>query len=155
MVARKTRLIEAPAHAIWAVVADPHHFPRWWPGVVRMEGVHGNRFTQVFATKRGRAVRMDFRLLSSKPPQNGGQARVSFEQEVRGTPFERVLNESITEVALDPERGGTRVTIAQRQKLRGYSRTGGWMLRRATGRRLQEALEGLERVTAAAPDSAD
>lgn len=147
MVARRTRLIDASAPAIWDVVADPHHFPRWWPDVVRMEGVHQDRFTQVYTTKKGRAVRMDFRLIASDPPQGEGAARVSFEQEVLGTPFERVLNQSVTEVALEPEDGATRVTIAQRQKLRGYSRTGGWLLRRATGRRLEEALEGLERLT--------
>src|SRR5437764_9318906 len=113
MVARRTRLIDSSAHAIWAVVADPHHFPRWWPGVVRMEGVHEDRFTQVYATKRGRAVRMDFRLLTLEPPQEDGRARVSFEQEVLGTPFERVLNQSITEVALEPEDRATKVTIAQ------------------------------------------
>lgn len=112
-----------------------------------MEGVQEDRFTQVYTTKKGRAVRMDFRLIASDPPRGEGRARVSFEQEVGGTPFERVLNRSVTEVALEPEDGATRVTIAQHQKLRGYSRTGGWLLRRATGRRLQEALEGLERVT--------
>ena len=111
-----------------------------------MEGVHEDRFTQVYTTKKGRAVRMDFRLIASDPPKGEGVARVSFEQQVRGTPFERVLNQSVTEVALEPEDGATRVTIAQHQKLRGYSRTGGWLLRRATGRRLEEALEGLERL---------
>jgi uncharacterized protein YndB with AHSA1/START domain len=148
MVARRTRLIDAPADAIWGVVADPHHFPRWWPGVVRVEGVEGDRFTQVYTTKRGRAVRMDFRLLASDPPENAGSARVTFEQEVVGTPFERVLNQSIIEVVLEPEDPATKVTIAQQQKLRGYSRTGGWLLRRATARRLEEALEGLESLTA-------
>ena len=148
MVARRTRVIAAPTQALWEVVADPHHFPRWWPGVVRVEGVHEDRFTQVYTTKRGRSVRMDFRLTASEPPQHRGSGRVSFEQEVTGTPFERVLNASMTEVELEPDERGTRVTIAQQQKLRGYSRTGGWMLRRATGTRLQEALEGLERATA-------
>jgi uncharacterized protein YndB with AHSA1/START domain len=137
MLARRTRLIDASAPAIWAVVADPHHFPRWWPGVVRMEGVREDRFTQVYTTKRGRAVRMDFRMVASDPPREEGRARVSFEQDVLGTPFERVLNQSITEVALEPENRATRVTISQQQKLRGYSRTGGWLLRRATGRRLR------------------
>ena len=146
MLARRTRVIAAPAHAIWEVVADPHHFPRWWPGVVRVEGVHEGRFTQVYTTKRGRAVRMDFRLTACEPPEEGGSGRVSFEQDVAGTPFERVLNASMTEVELEPDERGTKVTIAQQQKLRGYSRTGGWMLRRATGTRLHEALEGLERA---------
>jgi hypothetical protein len=57
-----------------------------------------------------------------------------------------VLNESVVEVALEPEGDGTRITIAQRQKLRGYSRTGGFLLRRATAGKLQEALDGIVRA---------
>jgi uncharacterized protein YndB with AHSA1/START domain len=137
----RSRTIAAAPQRIWEVVENPHHMPRWWPGVNRMEGVESDRFTQVFTTKRGRPVRMDFRLISSEPPW-----RRSWEQEVAGTPFERVLGESVTEIALEPVDGGTRVAISQRQKLRGYSRTGGFLLRRATRRKLDEALEGLERV---------
>ena len=37
------------------------------------------------------------------------------------------------------------MTITQQQKLRGYSRTGGFMLRRATRSKLDEALDGLAR----------
>jgi hypothetical protein len=77
--------------------------------------------------------------MHSEPP-----SRLVWEQEVVGTPFERVLEESVTEVILEPVDGGTEVTIAQRQKLRGYSRTGGFLLRRATRGKLKEALEGLE-----------
>jgi erythromycin esterase-like protein len=99
----------------------------------------------VFLTKKGRAVRVDFRLLSSEAP-NGSAGRRTWEQEIAGTPFERVLTESITEVLLEPVDGGTRVTIALQQKLKGYSRTGGWMLNRATRKRLDEALDGLDRV---------
>lgn len=153
MLARRTRVIAAPVHAIWAVISDAHHFPRWWPGVLRVEGVDADRFTQVYRSKRGRAVRMDFHLLSCDPPGGDGPARVSFEQEVLGTPFERVLRQSVTEVALEPAQRGTKVAICQQQKLRGYSRTGGWLLRRATRARLEEALDGLERVTATEPSS--
>jgi uncharacterized protein YndB with AHSA1/START domain len=126
---------------VWELLADPHHMPRWWPGVVRVEGVEDDRFTQVFQTKKGRPVRMDFRVLASEPPW-----RRTWAQEIDGTPFERVLNESVIEVALESEGGGTLVTIAQSQKLRGYSKTGGLLLRRATGGKLQEALDGLVRA---------
>ncbi len=115
--------------------------PRWWPGVKRMESVQDDRFTQVHMTKRGRPVRMDFRVLESEAPR-----RRSWEQELEGTPFERHLNESLTEVVLEPVGEGTNVTLVQRQKLRGYSRTGGLLFRRATGSRLTEALEELERI---------
>lgn len=115
--------------------------PRWWPGVTRMEDVREDRWTQVHTTKKGRPVRIDFRLLES---EHLGRRR--WEQEIEGTPFERVLSEAVTEIQLEPEPEGTRVTIELRQKLRGYSRTGGFVLRRATGSKLDEALQGLERA---------
>jgi uncharacterized protein YndB with AHSA1/START domain len=139
--ARRTRVLGAGRQQIWELIADPHHMPRWWPGVARMEGVENDRFTQVFKTKRGRPVRIDFHVTESDPPRTR-----SWEQEIAGTPFERVLNESIIEVRLEPVQGGTEVTIGQRQKLRGYSRTGGFLLRRATRSKLDEALDGLERI---------
>jgi uncharacterized protein YndB with AHSA1/START domain len=138
-----TRTIPATPQRVWSMLEDPHHMPRWWPGVTRMESVEVERWTQVFTTKRGRPVRADFHLTISEPPW-----RRVWEQDVVGTPFERVLDESIIEVMLEPVDGGTQVTIAQRQKLRGYSRTGGFLLRRATKDKLKEALEGLERVCA-------
>jgi uncharacterized protein YndB with AHSA1/START domain len=139
---QRERTIAADQRRVWEVIEDPHHMPRWWPGVKRMEGVEGDRFTQVFFTKRGRPVRMDFRLLVSEPPW-----RRVWEQDVAGTPFERVLGQAVTEILLEPAGdGGTRVTLAQNQKLKGYSRTGGFLLRRATRKRLDEALEGLEQI---------
>jgi uncharacterized protein YndB with AHSA1/START domain len=147
MEARRTRVIDADPDALWAVIEDPHHFPRWWPGVVRVEGVSDERFTHVYTTKKGRTVRIDFRITGTEPPDGESPGRRSWEQEIPGTPFERVLHEAITEVLLAAADGGARVTITQRQKLRGYSRTGGWMLRRATRARLDDALDGLERLS--------
>ena len=98
----------APSEAIWRVIEDPFAMPRWWPGVERIEGVEPDRFTQVLRTKRGRTVRMDFRVIVSDPPGSGDTpaGHRSWEQEVAGTPFERVLNEAVTEVLLDS--GGRR-----------------------------------------------
>ncbi len=135
------RTLAAPIQKVWEVVSDPHHMPRWWPGVARMEGVEDDHFTQVLLTKRGKPVRADFRVVASEPPW-----RLTWEQELEGTPFERVLNELVTEIVLQEVPEGTLVTLAQSQKLRGYSRTGGFLMRRATNDRLDEALEGLERA---------
>jgi uncharacterized protein YndB with AHSA1/START domain len=140
-VTQRKRVLPAPPEEVWELIEDPDHMPRWWPGVTRMEGVEADRFTQVFVTKRGRPVRMDFHVLASEAPW-----RRCFEQEIPGSPFERVLGEAVTEIVLEPVDGGTQVTIALQQKLRGYSRTGGFLLRRATRRRLDEALDGLERI---------
>jgi carbon monoxide dehydrogenase subunit G len=145
--ATRTRVLEAPLSDVWKVIEDPHQMPRWWPGVERMEGVDEERFTQVFKSRRRRTVRADFRLLSSEPP--GGEyagGHRAWTQEVEGTPFEPVLHESITEVTVEPENEATRVTIAQRQRLRGYSKAGALAMRSATAKRLDEALDGLARI---------
>lgn len=130
------------------MIEDPHQMPRWWPGVTRMEGVDGDRFTEVFQTRRRRTVRADFRVLASEPPgvQFPAPGHRSWTQDVAGTPFETVLVELITEVVVEPAPEGSRVTIAQRQRLRGYSRTGTLVVRRATVKRLDEALGGLARI---------
>jgi uncharacterized protein YndB with AHSA1/START domain len=145
--ATRTRVLAAPLAEVWEVLEDPHQMPRWWPSVERMEGVEDDRFTLVFKTRRRRTVRADFRVLASEPP--GGEytsGHRTWTQEVAGTPFEPVLHESITEVAVESADGGTRVTIAQRQRLRGYSKTGALAMRSATAKRLDEALDGLERI---------
>jgi len=72
----------------------------------------------------------------------------AWEQEVEGTPFERVLGFARTSVSLDAGAGGTRVTLELRQRPRGRSRLGGLQLRRAARKELDAALDGLEHVLA-------
>ena len=85
-----------------------------------MENVEDDGWTQVYETKRGRAVRFDYRRALAEPPW-----RVLWEQELEGTPLARVLGESLIEILLEEARAGTGVTIAQRQRLKGYSRRAG------------------------------
>jgi uncharacterized protein YndB with AHSA1/START domain len=136
---RRHRVLDAGPQDVWDVVADPHHLPRWWPRVQRVEAVEPDRWTQVFMTGKGKPVRADYRLISSEPP-----VRRVWAQEVKGTPFERVLREATTEVDVRSAPGtATEVTIEISQRLRGFARLGGFMVRRATRRLLDEALEGL------------
>ena len=145
--ATRSRVIAAPIAEVWEVIADPYQMPRWWPNVERMEGVEGDRFTQVFKTRRRRTVRADFVLLASEPPDaEFASGHRTWSQEVEGTPFEPVLHESITEIVVEPADGATKVTLGQRQRLRGYSKTGALAMRSATAKRLDEALEGLARI---------
>jgi carbon monoxide dehydrogenase subunit G len=139
--ARRAHIVAATPECVWELIADPRQMPRWWPGVTRVEGVHEGHFTQVFKTERGRSVRVDLRLRESRSPWLR-----AWEQELDGTPLARVLSEVVTEIRLEPAPAGTRVTIEQRQKLRGHSRTGGFMFRRATSKKLAQALAGLERA---------
>jgi uncharacterized protein YndB with AHSA1/START domain len=112
--ARRTRTVAAAPERVWDLIADPHHLPRWWPGVTRMEGVDGDRWTEVRVTRKGRPVRLDFHLLESRAPGPrgpDGAGRRRWEQELVGGPFERLLNQAVTEVRVEPAGGGTLVTI--------------------------------------------
>jgi carbon monoxide dehydrogenase subunit G len=142
MKVRRSRVVPATPDEIWATVGDPYHLPRWWPRVERVELVQGDGFTQLLRTDKGRAIRADFRVVQSRRPQVR-----RWRQEVAGTPFEGILVSAETEVRLEPAgAAATRVTLASEQKLRGMARFGGFMVRRATRRSLDGALEGLERL---------
>jgi carbon monoxide dehydrogenase subunit G len=137
--ARRSRTVPAPPERVWETVGDPYHLPRWWPRVQRVEGVTDEHFTEVLGTTDGRSLRADFRVVTSRAPE-----RRAWEQELAGTPFERVFAAASTEVSLTPEAVGTRVTLVVRQQMRGSARLGGFMVRRATRRVLDEALQALE-----------
>jgi uncharacterized protein YndB with AHSA1/START domain len=146
----RRRRIAAPASALWAVITDPYHLPRWWPNTQRVENVSEGEpdersWTQVLGTRGGRGVRADFRGVE----ESDGR-RYVFEQTVQGTPFERFVRRARTEIELESQNGDTRVTMALDRRLRGLSRLGSPMMRRAIGRTLNEALDGLETIATGA-----
>lgn len=145
-VTRRRRLASSPG-AIWEVVSDPYHLPRWWPRTQRVENVtgggpKGRKWTQVLETKDGRGVRADYRCVSA-----AARERYVFEQLLDDSPFEKILKSSRTEIRIEPDGEGTAVLLRSEQRLRGLSRMGGFMMRRATGRKLSEALKGLDDAT--------
>jgi uncharacterized protein YndB with AHSA1/START domain len=162
--ARRSRTIAAPAERLWDIVSDPHHLPRWWPRVARVEGVAHGAFTEVMLTAKGKTVRADFDLVEADEQQG----LLLWSQRVAGTPFARLLRSAETEVRLATaqpqeqggpaaggesgeagEAGATVVTIELRQVLSGLlPRFGSFMVRRAAVATIDEALEGLERISA-------
>lgn len=141
--ARRSRTIAASVDELWAVIADPHHLPRWWPRVTRVEDVEGNAFTEVMRTAKGKLVRADFLLVETDEATRS----LTWEQQLEGTPFARLLSSAETTVSLEPSSQGTSVTIELRQKLSGFfPRFGGFMVSRAAAATIEEALEGLERI---------
>jgi carbon monoxide dehydrogenase subunit G len=139
---RRSRVVAAPPGVVWGTVGNPAQLPRWWPKVVRVEGADDRGFTEVLATARGRSVRADFVVLE----RSAGQM-LAWGQELAGTPFERILRTAETAVRLEPAgEAATRVTLEQRQRLRGAAALGGLVVRRATRRILDEALDALEEV---------
>ncbi len=112
---------------------------------MRVESVEGDgagsQWTKVLGTAEGRGVRADFRCRESVEGE-----RFAWEQLIPGTPFERHLRRYEVEVSLSDDEGGTAVTLAAAQTLRGLSRLGSPMMRRGQGALLDEALDGIERA---------
>jgi uncharacterized protein YndB with AHSA1/START domain len=142
--ARRTRTIAASPQELWAVLGDPHHLPRWWPRVSRVEAVEQDAFTEVLTSAKGKIVRADFRLVDAV-----AQRHIVWAQQVENTPFARVLKSAETEVSLSDadDSPATEVTVELRQTLQGFlARLGGHLVRRAAGSTIEEALDGLERI---------
>jgi uncharacterized protein YndB with AHSA1/START domain len=145
--ARRSRVIAADRRSVWELVSDPYHRARWWPKVTRVEDVHerrggsGTQWTDVLTTASGKGVRAEFRCLWSRERE-----AYAWEQQIEGSPFAKVLKRAVTSLELGDGERGTAVTIQIDQHLRGMSRLGGFMLRRATGAQIEEALTGLEQA---------
>lgn len=143
----RTRVIDAPRERVWELVSDPHHLPRWWPRALRVEDVRGEpgskrtQWTLVLGTAKGRGVRADYRATSAAAGE-----RYVWEQRVAETPFEKIMRSAEVAVLLEPSDGGTAVTLQTNERLRGLSRLGSTMMRGAAKRRLDDALEGIDRA---------
>ena len=141
----RTRTVEAPSSEVWKLVSDPYNLPRWWPRTARVENVDpkpgGKRtqWTKVLQTSEGRSVRADFRCVSSAERE-----RYAWEQDLAGTPFERHLKALRVEVGLREREGGTEVSLTEEQSLKGMSKLGSPLMRRARREVLDEALDGIE-----------
>jgi uncharacterized protein YndB with AHSA1/START domain len=165
--ARRSRTIAAPAEELWEVIRDPHHLPRWWPRVARVEGVEEGEFTEVLKTAKGKIVRADFNVIARDDIEHS----LTWAQQVEGTPFARVLKSAETEIVLTDVRASdgpaTEVTIELRQTLQGslptnrrsagtsgrfslrvsgIARLGSPLVSRAAVSTVNAALDGLERI---------
>jgi carbon monoxide dehydrogenase subunit G len=145
---RRSRTIRAPTEELWTLIGDPHHLPRWWPRVERVESVEEGAFTEVLKTVKGKLLRADFTVTAT----DVGARQMTWSQQLEGSPFARLLASAETEVRLAPAGSDTEVTIELRQALTGFfPRFGGYMVRRAAAATLEEALDGLERIGAMGP----
>lgn len=164
--ASQTRVLEMPAGELWATVRDPYHLARWWPRVERVEGVDGELFTEVLRSSSGKLVRADFEIVE----MDEWAMTVRWAQQIAGTPFERVLSASETELTVRPRMGmnesaSTEVTITLSQTPHGwlagtsasppgglpmlnglFARLGAPLMRRAAAKTVKEALDGLQRL---------
>ena len=112
--------------------------------VARVEDVQGGGFTEVMRTAKGKVVRADFELVAADERERS----LRWQQRLPGTPFARVLSSAETIVSLKEAGEHTDVTIELRQTLAGFlPRFGSYMVRRAAAATIEEALDGLERIS--------
>jgi len=139
MVVRRERVLSATPAEVWGVVSDPNRLAAWWPGVSRVEEATREAWTTVLVSPSGKSVRADYSLVEAEEPD-----RLRWRHEVEESPFERLLAESTTEIALSSEgEGGTRVRLTLDQRPRGWARFSPFQLRAAARRQAETALEGL------------
>jgi len=91
----------------------------------------------VLMSDRGKPIRADYTLADSRPME-----MLEWRQELVETPFERMLSQSRILIELESE-GATVVTLRSTERLRGLARLGSLMVRRATRKRLSQALDDL------------
>lgn len=143
----RSRVLAVERERVWGLVADPDNLIRWWPRAKRVEDVREGddgraRWTTALETERGVTVRADYRCVARVEGTS-----LAWEQEVEGSPFERILRASRVELALADDRAGaTRLSLTAVESLRGLARLGGPLMRGASRRRLDGALDGVERA---------
>jgi uncharacterized protein YndB with AHSA1/START domain len=139
MVIRRERVVPAAPAEVWRIVSDPSRLAAWWPGVSRVEEASREAWTTVMVSPTGKSVRADYSLVEAEEPE-----RVLWRHEVEESPFERLLSESTTEIALVADAdGGTVVRVTLDQRPRGWARFSPFQLRAAASRQAEGALEGL------------
>jgi uncharacterized protein YndB with AHSA1/START domain len=139
MIVRRERVVAAAPAEVWGIVSDPTRLAAWWPGVSRVEEASREAWTTVLVSKTGKSVRADYSLVEAEEP-----ARIRWRHEVEASPFERLLRDSTTEIALAPDAGGgTKVRLTLEQRPRGWARFSPFQMRAAGRRQAEAALDGL------------
>ena len=138
MVIRGERILSASREAVWALVSEPVRLREWWPGVTRVEVAGAQAWTTVLNSPKGKTVRADY----TRQESHEGSS-LSWRQELAGSPFERILSESLTRVELTESGEGTRVVLTLAQRPRGWAHFSPMQMRAAARRQVEGALDGL------------
>jgi uncharacterized protein YndB with AHSA1/START domain len=141
VIVRRERIVAAAPAEVWRVLTEPERLSDWWPGVARVEEATPETWTNVLSSVKGRNVRADYTRVEAEPLR-----RLVWRQEVEESPFERILAESTTEIELSPDDDDTRVTLAVRNRPRGWARLSPFQMRAATTRQVEGALDGLSQL---------
>jgi uncharacterized protein YndB with AHSA1/START domain len=143
---RVSRKVELPVGigSVWEFVSNPGNLPRWWPRVVRVEGVVGRSgtatlsWTSLLEADSGRRVRLDFEATNCDPP-----VQFSWCQELTGTQFEKHLRRQEYSIRLEGSQDRTVLELVAETDLKGSAKLATLNLRKSQGQVLDRALADL------------
>ncbi len=143
---RVSRSLEVPVaiESVWDFVSRPGNLAKWWPRVIRVEGVVGQAgttglsWTSLLEADSGRRVRLDFQATKADPPNAFG-----WTQELASTQFEKHLKRQDYMILLDDRAGGTAIELVAETDLKGSAKLASLTLRKSQGRVLDRALSDL------------
>lgn len=146
---RVSRSLEVPVaiDSVWDFVSRPGNLARWWPRVIRVEGVVGQAgttglsWTSLLEADSGRRVRLDFQATTAEPPNAFGWI-----QELANTQFEKHLRRQEYMILLGDLAGGTAVELVAETDLKGSAKLASLTLRKSQGRVLDRALNDLRQT---------
>jgi alkyldihydroxyacetonephosphate synthase len=147
---KHTRTIAAPAGEVWELIGDPHHLPRWWPRVARVElrallgggGVREDRAERV-AHAAGRSYPDLVRLRAGEP--EGAPDAVLYPTRPEQLPA--ILKLCVRHsIAVVPFGGGTSVVGGLAPLRGGHAAVLALDLRGTPGSSCRESIFGIVRV---------
>jgi uncharacterized protein YndB with AHSA1/START domain len=136
----RSRTVAAPADAVWEVVSSVDRLPDWLVFAESAETVEGEgpgRLHRIHGRWGRKRSEVDQRITAWEPP-----SRLAWTHEAErldGRPAPRFARETRFEVRLEPEAGGTRVTLDSAQV--PASALKGLVMRLFGGRELAQAYE--------------
>ncbi len=146
---RVSRQLEValPIGQVWDFISRPGNLAKWWPRIVRVEGLVGQpgttglKWTSLLEADSGRRVRLDFEAVKAEPP-----TLFSWQQELADTQFEKHLRRQEYLVELEDRGNSTGVELIAETELKGSARLAGLTLRKSQGQLLDRALSDLDHV---------
>lgn len=144
---RVSRQLEVPLAIgqVWNFISRPENLARWWPRIVRIEGLAGQpgtsglKWTSLLEADSGRRLRLDFEAVRVESP-----SLFSWQQELADTQFEKHLRRQEYLIQLEDRGDSTGIDLIAETELKGSARLAGLTLRKSQGQLLDRALSELE-----------
>ncbi len=136
----RSRTVAAPVEAVWAVVSSAGRLSDWLvlaEAAETLEGEGAGRLQRIHGHWGGKRSEVDQRVTAWEPPRRLGWVHEA--ERLDGRPAPQFARETRFEILLEPDAGGTRVTLESVQVPASVLK--GLVIRAFGGRELARAYE--------------